>query len=80
MTDSHLVTVFVDDSIAGPHYFTVAEPSNNVVATFFFPSLNVPRRDIGNHVHATTRAASPAGPFSALLHASPHFAEEDTIR
>ncbi len=80
MTDPHLVTVLVNDSVTGPHDLTVTESGNNIVTALFFPSLNIFGRGTGNHIHATTRAASPAGTISNLRHDSARFLYEDTIR
>ena len=51
----------VNDPVAGPHDVVFSQPGDNIMASFFFPSLNIFRSDVGNHIHAAAVAAPLAG-------------------
>ncbi len=73
ITARHFRPRLVDDTVTRPHHLVTSQPGNDIMAPFFFPSINIFGRHVGGHVHVTAGAASAAGNVPILFHCSMPF-------
>jgi hypothetical protein len=57
----------VDEPIRGPRYVIIANMGNDVMASFFFPSLNILKRNVGGHIYMTAVAALTTDSISIFI-------------
>jgi hypothetical protein len=50
-----------------PRYIIIMNVGKNIMAPFFFPALNILKRDVGRNIYMTAVAASMTGNISSLF-------------
>jgi hypothetical protein len=58
----------VNDPVTGPDYVVVAYTGDNILSSFFFPSLKIFRGNISDHVNVAACAAPMAGNVFIFFH------------